>query len=157
MCVRSERALHFCGESSRDVAVYAEETTSGVMVDHHIDGSDLWTKCQAKQRFRWSILNSWRLQCAYCGKPGDTLDHVRPRSRGGRSDRSNLVCCCATCNRLKGSTLDWRAWFRQQNWWCPQRETAIQFWVEEAQWEWGEPSALPEAECATHALGVSAA
>jgi len=100
------------------------------MVDHQIDGPHLLTKRQAKQRFREGILNSWGSLCAYCGKPGDTLDHVRPRCRGGRSDRSNMVCCCAACNRAKGSELDWRAWFRRQSAWSPRREAAIRLWVE---------------------------
>ena len=109
------------------------------MVDHHIDESLLCTKRQAKLRFRESILNSWGSLCAYCGSPGDTLDHVRPRCRGGRSDWTNLVCCCAECNRAKGSEQDWLHWYRQQSWWSPHRETSIQLWVSEAAQELGIP------------------
>lgn len=42
--------------------------------------------------------------CAYCGVRGDrvmTVDHVVPRSRGGRSAWDNLVACCSTCNARK--------------------------------------------------------
>jgi 5-methylcytosine-specific restriction endonuclease McrA len=45
--------------------------------------------------------------CQYCGsrKPGLTVDHVIPRSRGGKSIWTNIVASCATCNRRKGSHL----------------------------------------------------
>jgi len=44
--------------------------------------------------------------CQYCGRGFPTselsLDHVRPRSRGGESSWTNLVCCCVRCNARKG-------------------------------------------------------
>jgi 5-methylcytosine-specific restriction endonuclease McrA len=45
--------------------------------------------------------------CQYCGseKTGLTVDHVIPRSRGGRSVWENIVASCASCNRRKGSHL----------------------------------------------------
>ena len=49
----------------------------------------------------------WR--CQYCGSDGGklTLDHVVPRSRGGKSEWENVVTCCAPCNLRKGNrTLD---------------------------------------------------
>ena len=45
--------------------------------------------------------------CQYCEArlPGAelTLDHVTPRSRGGRSVWENLVACCFPCNNRKGN------------------------------------------------------
>jgi len=38
--------------------------------------------------------------CFYCGDRGHQADHVVPRSYGGRDLVSNLVCCCARCNKL---------------------------------------------------------
>ena len=44
-------------------------------------------------------------KCQYCGSGRDlTLDHVMPRSRGGRSSWDNLVTACKGCNSRKG---DW--------------------------------------------------
>jgi 5-methylcytosine-specific restriction endonuclease McrA len=45
--------------------------------------------------------------CQYCGssKPGLTVDHVIPRSRGGESVWENIVAACAACNRRKGNRL----------------------------------------------------
>lgn len=46
-------------------------------------------------------------QCAYCGSGTGrlTLDHVVPRSRGGRSVWENVVASCAPCNHRKGDRL----------------------------------------------------
>jgi 5-methylcytosine-specific restriction endonuclease McrA len=45
-------------------------------------------------------------RCQYCGKKTSTLelslDHVIPRSQGGRSTWDNIVCCCIKCNVKKG-------------------------------------------------------
>ena len=41
-------------------------------------------------------------RCGYCGKTASTIDHVLPRSRGGRDTWENLVACCLRCNNLKG-------------------------------------------------------
>jgi 5-methylcytosine-specific restriction endonuclease McrA len=49
--------------------------------------------------------DSWT--CQYCGKtkPGLTVDHVIPRSRGGESVWENIVASCAACNRRKGNQM----------------------------------------------------
>lgn len=39
--------------------------------------------------------------CGYCGKTAATIDHVMPRSRGGRDSWENLVACCLKCNNIK--------------------------------------------------------
>jgi 5-methylcytosine-specific restriction endonuclease McrA len=45
-------------------------------------------------------------RCQYCGQrmPGTelSLDHVIPRSRGGRTCWENVVCACLACNVEKG-------------------------------------------------------
>ncbi|MFT5883659.1 MAG: 5-methylcytosine-specific restriction endonuclease McrA [Arcticibacterium sp.] len=42
--------------------------------------------------------------CVYCGKGRDlTIDHVLPKSRGGKTNWSNLVAACKACNGLKGN------------------------------------------------------
>lgn len=41
--------------------------------------------------------------CQYCGAAEDlTFDHVKPRSRGGRTTWENIVTACARCNLAKG-------------------------------------------------------
>jgi len=42
--------------------------------------------------------------CQYCGGHTDlTIDHVIPRSRGGKSSFDNCVVACRPCNNGKGS------------------------------------------------------
>lgn len=52
---------------------------------------------------RQNIFKRDNHQCQYCGITTDlTLDHVLPRSRGGKSSWTNLVTACKTCNSKKG-------------------------------------------------------
>jgi 5-methylcytosine-specific restriction endonuclease McrA len=57
-----------------------------------------------KQRLR--IMMRDKMRCQYCGVRGTqfdlTLDHIHPRSRGGRSDVENLCAACKSCNQRKG-------------------------------------------------------
>lgn len=39
--------------------------------------------------------------CAYCGKFGNTVDHIFPASRGGQNTWGNLVTACKRCNGFK--------------------------------------------------------
>lgn len=41
--------------------------------------------------------------CQYCGTKSAelTIDHVLPKSRGGKTEWSNVVCCCSKCNSKK--------------------------------------------------------
>jgi 5-methylcytosine-specific restriction endonuclease McrA len=44
-------------------------------------------------------------RCVYCGTHEDlTLDHVLPKSRGGRTSWDNLVSACKRCNARKGDS-----------------------------------------------------
>ncbi len=43
-------------------------------------------------------------KCVYCGVTGVrfTIDHVKPKSKGGKSSFENCVCACKSCNNKKG-------------------------------------------------------
>ncbi|AGH57643.1 HNH endonuclease [Cyanophage KBS-S-2A] len=97
-------------------------------MDHCIDGSILVPRRRAKREFRQSILEAWNYHCAYCNKPATTLDHVRPRSKGGETTRSNLISCCANCNSRKGS-YEWVEWYRLQPFWSAEQEGTIWLWL----------------------------
>jgi len=51
-------------------------------------------------------------RCQYCGRKFATselsLDHVVPRSQGGRATWENIVCACLKCNVRKGGQDAWR-------------------------------------------------
>ncbi|QSE97152.1 HNH endonuclease [Fulvivirga lutea] len=52
---------------------------------------------------RQNIFRRDNFQCQYCGQSKDlTLDHVIPRSKGGKSVWANLVTACKRCNTKKG-------------------------------------------------------
>jgi 5-methylcytosine-specific restriction endonuclease McrA len=98
-------------------------------VDHCIDGANLIPKRSAKHRFRQQIFEAWQHQCAYCGDAADTLDHVKPRHKGGATVTSNLVPACRPCNRKKGSE-EWQQWFNQQDSYLLDRELAVLHWIQ---------------------------
>lgn len=65
-------------------------------------------------RNEWGLnRNTWardRFVCRYCGFDGTvsllaahqlTVDHVRPRAKGGTDDLENLVTACCACNGIK--------------------------------------------------------
>lgn len=40
--------------------------------------------------------------CRYCGRYGDTIDHVYPRVLKGTNHETNLVVACQSCNSIAG-------------------------------------------------------
>lgn len=51
-------------------------------------------------------------RCVYCGVTATSIDHVLPRSRGGRHEWANVVSACRRCNHLKAdrtvAEIGWR-------------------------------------------------
>lgn len=46
--------------------------------------------------------------CAYCGASVEqgaqlSLDHLKPHSKGGSNEATNLVTCCSRCNSSRGN------------------------------------------------------
>ena len=54
---------------------------------------------------RRAVLERDAHRCVYCAAKADTIDHVRPRSRGGGHVWTNVVAACARCNHRKGDKL----------------------------------------------------
>lgn len=40
--------------------------------------------------------------CQICGRYGNSIDHIIPRSAGGGDEEWNLQCLCTPCNSAKG-------------------------------------------------------
>lgn len=61
---------------------------------------------KARKPNRKNIFERDGAKCQYCSRDlvfaHSTMDHIVPRSRGGRNTWSNLVLCCAPCNGKKG-------------------------------------------------------
>jgi 5-methylcytosine-specific restriction endonuclease McrA len=55
-----------------------------------------------------------RMPCFYCGEPGGTIDHILPKSEGGKMLPENSVPACSGCNIFRGNRdFDW---FREIGW-----------------------------------------
>ncbi len=70
-------------------------------------------------RVRFSRLNIYARDhdtCQYCGRHRRrselNLDHVKPRSQGGRTCWENVVCSCIECNLKKGGRTPEQAGMR---------------------------------------------
>lgn len=71
----------------------------------------------AYQKARLMVLQRDGYICQYCGRPVKdykdvgavqpkdkaTVDHIRPRSRGGPNEPENMVTACDECNSCLGS------------------------------------------------------
>lgn len=89
---------------------------------------------EAKHLWRQSIRDAWNNKCAYCGCPpidvkSLTLDHVRPKSKGGENITSNCVPACKKCNHSKASE-DWMSWYRRQDFYSVSGELKIKDWLQ---------------------------
>lgn len=63
-------------------------------------GDRLWKIPPVNRR---EVLRRDKHQCQYCGsKHKLTLDHVNPRSKGGKHTWDNVVTACESCNSRKG-------------------------------------------------------
>ena len=72
------------------------------------------TSAEAKRKWRSDIKAYWNNKCCYCGSNENlTLDHVHPKTKGGRDETRNLVPACLACNRAKGSN-HWLTWWTAQ-------------------------------------------
>jgi 5-methylcytosine-specific restriction endonuclease McrA len=58
---------------------------------------------------RRNIYEHYSYRCCYCGKKFPSaelnLEHVLPRSRGGKTSWDNIVTACVPCNLKKGNML----------------------------------------------------
>jgi len=93
------------------------------------------THKEAKHLWRQAIKDAWGNCCAYCGNPpiddkSLTVDHVKPKAKGGEDRTSNCVPACKRCNHSKGSQ-DWRTWYARQSFYNEQSVRRIEVWIEQ--------------------------
>lgn len=93
----ADRAPHFTIRSQH-VEVLLPQTIRllrYVYLDHS-------TRIHDDSRATWAgVLRRDNHRCGYCAAWAGTVDHIRPRSRGGPNTWSNLVACCGPCNTSK--------------------------------------------------------
>ena len=88
---------------------------------------------------RRGVLRRDAHRCGYCGNSASTIDHVMPRSRGGKDSWENLVACCLGCNNKKGDrTPGEMNWKLRLNPRPPHGMTWLVRGVERAEPDWEE-------------------
>jgi len=92
-------------------------------------------------RFRKSAVytrDNWC--CQYCGvelgKSSATIDHVQPRSRGGKTSWKNCVASCKFCNRKKANKTPMEANMPLLS--APAEPNPLHFWESSRGKEWHE-------------------
>lgn len=78
-----------------------------------------------------NVLLRDRYVCQYCGDVGNTVDHILPASRGGKSTWENCVCACSQCNSRKKNRTPAEA--RMQLLSAPKRPTFVSRVILDAQ------------------------
>ena len=83
--------------------------------DYYLHNLITMTSSESKRLWRRAIKEHFNCQCVYCGGTYElqqlTIDHVRPKCKGGRDETANVVPSCQRCNQEKGSK-DWLDWMR---------------------------------------------
>lgn len=99
-------------EESCRVCGSCAETVANLFWKKHGDGYLTWpnpaparpvyVKKQIKTKLRLEVYERDGFKCVYCGARKDlTCDHVTPESKGGATEKGNLVTCCRSCNTKK--------------------------------------------------------
>lgn len=70
-----------------------------------------------KKSIRKMVLERDNCICYFCGNYGDTLEHLLPISKGGKTNLENCVCACKKCNEQKGNMTEsqYQKWLNDQH------------------------------------------
>ncbi len=71
-----------------------------------------WRYAAGPSWSRSGVLRRDGNRCGYCGASATTVDHIRPRSRGGRNTWGNTVAACYPCNQRKADRTPGEAGMR---------------------------------------------
>lgn len=79
--------------------------------------------------FRQSIYENFDHECVYCGAIAESLDHAKPKAKGGETISNNLLPACKSCNQDKGSQ-ELFEWYKRRKSWTQDRENIIRNWID---------------------------
>ena len=89
----------------------------------------------ARKKFRESIFESWEWRCMYCDEAlteiTATIDHIKPKVKGGHSTRNNMGLCCSRCNSSKGSQLVFDYYNKSHPCYSEARASKIREWIDQ--------------------------
>ena len=96
--------------------------------DYYLQNLITMTSSESTRLWRRAIKEHFDCQCVYCGEFHElhnlTIDHVRPKCKGGKDITANVVPSCRRCNQEKGSR-EWLNWMRATFGHKPDREKLI--------------------------------
>lgn len=108
-----ERAFYLlCLEKAEAISYYDDWSVKTISKDYSVPSilrltSDIKIRATKIKFSRKNIYRRDKNVCMYCGikhPDGDlTLDHVIPRSLGGKTTWTNIVSCCLKCNTKKAN------------------------------------------------------
>lgn len=87
-------------EAVKGVRVGPYELPESLDLIREIDRT-LYARTGTVSYSRSALLIRDRRTCGYCGGPGETMDHILPKSRGGRAEWLNAIVACTACNQRK--------------------------------------------------------
>lgn len=93
---KSQKRL-FYRVSYEDAVRMVTERTAGIV------NRTLIHLFNSKRTFKSMVLERDEYICNYCKGFGNTIDHLIPKSKGGKTTFSNCVCACEKCNKEKGN------------------------------------------------------
>ena len=72
----------------------------------HYPGRGRWANTPSGMAPGWAKLRQKVLQrdhgaCVLCGRPATDVDHIKPRSEGGRDEVANLRSLCHDCHATR--------------------------------------------------------
>jgi 5-methylcytosine-specific restriction endonuclease McrA len=84
---------------------------------------------------RKNLMHRDKHTCQYCGKGGGdlTIDHIMPKSRGGRDEWENVVVACLRCNVGKGNRTPEEAGLKMRT--KPMRPINFAYFELSKQWD----------------------
>jgi len=102
-----KRAMKLVIKGRVEIIKYGDRLINGVMKVPAVMRLIKLIRIIYKNRVPFSKKNVMirdRFKCVYCGTTNGrfTIDHVKPKSKGGKSTFENCVTSCKSCNNLKG-------------------------------------------------------
>ena len=105
--LRGESFVIIKDENTPKVKVFLEEVevTTILPIEIKITPSIEFKREYISPKIRFDILKRDKKTCQYCGREAPEVilevDHIKPVSKGGTDDSSNLTTSCRDCNRGK--------------------------------------------------------
>jgi 5-methylcytosine-specific restriction endonuclease McrA len=93
---KTDRGRRWHQETDLETAVTLVLEHAAVVVNRHTILRTFTSKA-----FRIYVLTRDQYTCYFCGRYGDTIDHLLPRAKGGHTTPLNCVCACNECNQSK--------------------------------------------------------